>query len=196
MPEQELDLLQLSAGEMTQAGATAAEVVRSQVCDVGAPGRALNNMPYRFRRDMFAPDRPGSADRPKDEPGRYSGSVHPVIHRAFHPVWHWNRSDVLAFANQVGYNPVVLPDLQVGDPEPNQLRAPEAAADQNRQNSPIAFPAETIWTGCAQQRAALIRRQPVSDPYSQPLCAPSLVECPPPVRGSTDRHPTPHRQVV
>ena len=144
MSEQELDLLQLSTGEMTQAGATTAEVVRCQVCDVGASGRALHDKPYRFRRDVFAPDSSGSADCPKDEPGGDSGSVRPVIHRAFHPGRHWNRSDVLSLADQVGYTPVLLPDLQVGDPEPNQLRAPEAAADQNCQNTPITLSAETI----------------------------------------------------
>ena len=123
MPEQELDLLQFTTGEMTQAGAAAAEVVGGQVCDSRTSGRALHNVPYRFRREVFAPDRPGPADRPKDEPGRYLRSVHPVIHRAFHPAWHWNRSHVLSFADQVGYNPVLLPDLQVGEPEPNHPRA-------------------------------------------------------------------------
>jgi hypothetical protein len=38
MPEQKLDLLQFSTGEMTQAGAAASEVVGGQVCDAGTPG--------------------------------------------------------------------------------------------------------------------------------------------------------------
>ena len=148
----------------------AAEVMGSKVCDAGAPCSALHNVPHRFRRDVFAPDRPSSADSPKDEAGRCLRSVRPVIHRVLHLARHWNRSHVLSFADQVGYNPVLLPDLQVGDPEPNEFRAPEAAADQNRQNSPITLPVETIGTGSAQQRTALIRCQPVSNPYSEPLC--------------------------
>ena len=46
--------LQFSTGEMTQAGATAAEAVRSQVCDIGVAGRALYNVPYCFRRNVFS----------------------------------------------------------------------------------------------------------------------------------------------
>ena len=68
MPEQELDLLQFTTGEMTQAGAAAAEVVGGQVCDSRTSGRALHNVPYRLRRNVFAPYGPGSADARKMNP--------------------------------------------------------------------------------------------------------------------------------
>lgn len=129
---------------MTQTGAAATKVMGREVRDSCAPGRSLHNVPNRLRSDVFAPDLPSSADGPKDKAGRYPRSVRPDIHRAFHPVWHRNRSHMLSLANQIGYHPVLLPDLEIGDVQADQFRAPEAASDQNRHNSPIALPSQII----------------------------------------------------
>jgi hypothetical protein len=110
MPEQKLDLLQFSSGEVTQPRAAPAEVVRRQVRNSCAPGCALHHVPYGFGGDVVAPDGSASADSAKDEAGRYPRDLHPVIHRAFDPPRHWNRSDVFAISDQVGHNPVFLPD--------------------------------------------------------------------------------------
>jgi len=68
---------------------------------------------------QIAPLLPDSA---KDEAGCYRRSLRPVIHRPLHPAWHWNRSDVLALADQVGHNPVLLPGLDVVELQPNHRR--------------------------------------------------------------------------
>src|ERR1035441_2704907 len=78
---------------MTQARATAAEVMRSEVRNSGVPGRSLHHMPNGLGRDVVPPDRAVSADSAKDEAGRNSGGVRPGIHRLFDPTRHRNRSD-------------------------------------------------------------------------------------------------------
>jgi len=171
MPEQKLNLFQFSSGEMAQARAAAAEVMGSEVRDSSAQCCSLHNMPNGFGRDVVPPDRAGSADSAKDEAGLYPGSLCPVIYRALDPARHRNRSDVFAFPDQVGYNPVFLSDLKVVSLQSDQLGAPETASDENRQNCSIPLPPQSIRTWCAQERSALIGRQPVADPGSQPFGA-------------------------
>jgi hypothetical protein len=62
---------------------------------------------------------------------------------------------------------VFLTDLKVVDLQPHQLGAPEAASDQNCQNSSIPLSSKRIQAWCAQQRTALICCQPVPNPRSQ-----------------------------
>src|SRR5208283_3142790 len=113
MPEQKLDLLQFPSGQVTQPRATPTKVMRSEVRNSCAPGRSLHYVPDGFGGDAIAPDRSASADSTKDEASRYPRSLRPVIHCPFDPPRHRNRSDVLALPDQVGHNPVLLPDLEV-----------------------------------------------------------------------------------
>jgi hypothetical protein len=82
--------------------------------NTGASGRSLHNVPNRLRCDVFSPNLAGSDDGAEDEAGGYPRSFCAVVHRAFHPVWLRNRSNMFALANQVGDHPNLLPDLQVG----------------------------------------------------------------------------------
>jgi hypothetical protein len=93
MPEQKLDLLQFSSGEMTEAGTTAAEVMGSEVRDSDLPGRTFHHVPYGFGCDVVPPELAVSAHSAKDEAGRYPRNLCPVIYGAFHPLRHLNRSD-------------------------------------------------------------------------------------------------------
>src|ERR1700689_2748082 len=167
MPEQKLDLLQFASGQMAQARATAAEVMGSEICDSGPPGGPLHHVPNGFRCDVLPPDRASSANSAEDKIGRDSGSPGPAIDRAFHPVRHGNRSNVLPLPDQVGDNPVFLTDLKVVDLQPHQLGAPEAASDQNCQNSSIPLSFKRIGGCCPQQPTAFICCQPVPNPRSQ-----------------------------
>ena len=113
VPEQKLNLLQFPAGEVTQPRATATEVVRSELRNSSAASRSLHHMPYGFRCNVLSPDCAGSADRAKDEAGVYPRGLHPVIHRMFYPSRHRYGSDVLALSNEIRYDPMLLPDLDI-----------------------------------------------------------------------------------
>ena len=109
----------------------------------GAPGRPLHHMPYGFGRDVIPLNRAASADSAKDDPGCHTRSLRPVIHRPFDPAQHRNPSDVFALPDQVGHNPVFLPDLEVVGLQPDQVGTPEAASDENRPGLPYpASPSE------------------------------------------------------
>jgi hypothetical protein len=193
MPEQKLDLLQFASG---QARATAAEVMGSEICDSGPPGSPLHNVPNGFRCDVLPPDRASSASSAEDKIGRDSGSPGPAIDCAFHPVRHWNRSNVLPLPDQVGDNPVFLTDLKVVDLQPHQLGAPEAASDQNCQNSSIPLSSKRIQAWCAAAANGIDLLSASSQSAFPVVWHPSLVVSPPRVQGSRGRNPTPHRQAA
>jgi len=63
---------------------------------------------------MWSPQTPAvSADSAEDEAGRNPGGLRPGVHRLFDPTRHRNRSDVFALADQIGHDPVLLPDLKI-----------------------------------------------------------------------------------
>ena len=85
----------------------------SEVRGSSAQGGSLHNMPNGFGRDVFPPDRTGAANSAKDEACRYLRGMRPVIHRTVYPARHRHRSDVPTLPDQIGHNPVLLPDLEV-----------------------------------------------------------------------------------
>jgi hypothetical protein len=188
MPEQKLDLLQVSSGEMTEAGTPAAEVMGSEVRDSDSPGRTFHHVPYGFGCEVVPPELAVSAHSAKDETCRYPRNLCPVIYGAFHPLRHRNRSDVRALPDQIGHNPVFLPDLKVVGPQPNQLGAPETASYENCQNCPVPLPPQNI-------RAR--RAQSANSRSGFPTAShPSPIVCLPTTRDSRGRNPTPHKQAV
>src|ERR1017187_10004289 len=135
---------------MTQARTTAAEVMGSEVRDSGVPGRSLHHMPNGLGRDVVPPNPAVSADSAEDEAGRNPGGLCPGIHRLFDPTRHRNRSDVLALADQISHDPVLLPDLKIFSMQPDQLSAPETTSDKNREDRPVPLSSQSIRTWCSQ----------------------------------------------
>ncbi len=54
---------------------------------------------------------------PEDRAGTNFGGRSPGINSSLHPRRDRNRANVLSFADQVGYDPVLLPDLEVIRPK-------------------------------------------------------------------------------
>src|ERR1019366_4966219 len=107
-------------------------------------------MPNGLGRDVVPRDRPVSAYSAKDEAGRNPGSLRPCIHRLFDPTRHRNRSDMFALADQIGHDPVLLPDLKIFSMQPDQLSAPETTSDKNREDRPVPLSSQSIRTWCSQ----------------------------------------------
>jgi hypothetical protein len=102
--------------------------------------------------EMWSPQNcAGPADSAKDEAARYPCRLRPFIHRPLDPARYRNRSDVLSLPDQIGYNPVLFPDLKVVGPQPDQLGAPETASDENRQNCTVPLPPQSVLTWCAKE---------------------------------------------
>jgi len=58
MPEQELNLLQLSAGGAAEASATSAEIMRREFAHANLGGEFLDDVPHQLFGNSFAPDLP------------------------------------------------------------------------------------------------------------------------------------------
>ena len=78
---------------------------------------------------------------------------------------------MLSFADQVGHNPVLLPDLEILRFEPDQLGASQAASNQNRKNRTVTFGSKALRRLLLQQTSRLLDRQPIANPDAQPLRA-------------------------
>jgi hypothetical protein len=111
MPEQELDLIELTASQMTEAGTCAPQIVRCQLIDSGCLSRFLDNFPEHFRRHAVAPNLPGLADCPKQAAFFDSTCLRPAIDRLLHPEWDWHCSNMPSLAVKVGNHPMLFPEL-------------------------------------------------------------------------------------
>jgi hypothetical protein len=65
MPKQELNLLQLTAGHVTQPRRRAPQIVWSMFRDTQPPGICLDNVPDYFFRHCLAPSSSSPADAPE-----------------------------------------------------------------------------------------------------------------------------------
>jgi hypothetical protein len=75
--EQELNLLQFSAGCVAEPRASATEVMRCQLFDPGSFRAILDDMPHDPLRDPISPCLPGAANAPEQAAGSYVCRSHP-----------------------------------------------------------------------------------------------------------------------
>src|SRR5260370_39969803 len=66
VPEQELDLIQFSAGKMAEPGTTATEVVRCQFRDFCLRRASSEDLPQHLCRHSSSPNPTGLVDRPTE----------------------------------------------------------------------------------------------------------------------------------
>src|ERR1035438_1785061 len=95
--------------------------MRGKVVDASSLCGGFNDMPNCLRSDPSTPDFARAAYTPENCAGVDFGSREPGIDSSFNPRRDWNCADVLSFADQVGYDPVLLTDLEVLRLEADQL---------------------------------------------------------------------------
>jgi hypothetical protein len=106
--EQELDLLQFAAGEMTETGARASQVVGRQLVDAGASRSGAHDIPEHLRRHAVAPDSASLVDRAEHWAVRDGRRGDPRVDMVLHPRGDGHRSHVSAFADEIRNHPVLL----------------------------------------------------------------------------------------
>jgi hypothetical protein len=111
--EQELDLLQLASGGVTQACTGPTKEVWGDSRQAELCGIFLHDMPDDLFCHTVAPGSSGSANTPKQFPTRNSSCIHPFIDSVLDPVWDRNSPDVAPLTNQIDYCPMVFPTLKV-----------------------------------------------------------------------------------
>jgi hypothetical protein len=84
--QEELDLLEFAARQVSQPRACAAKVVRRQLVDAGAGRRHPDNIPQYLRRHSVAPDPPGLVDGAEYSSLRDGARCRPRIDRGLDPL--------------------------------------------------------------------------------------------------------------
>lgn len=98
VPEQELNLLQFATGFVAQAGARAAEVMRSDVCEAAGRGRILDYTPDHFGTETVLSDPARLIDCAKYRACADRRLRHPSPDCGFDPKRNWHSSHVTALA--------------------------------------------------------------------------------------------------
>src|ERR1700752_3110183 len=99
MPEQELNLLKLTATVMAQFRTCPPQVVRRNVLQARSLAAGSDHVPHDILRDAFPPHLSHPADGPKDPSLHDPGCRSPLIESGFHPVRNGRGPNVATFAN-------------------------------------------------------------------------------------------------
>src|ERR1035438_9168657 len=110
MPEEKLNLFQLSTVHMAEFCAGPAKIMRSKMIQLHPLRAPSNNIPDDVLGNPFAPRRPVAADSTENPARCDLGGRHPSIDGGLYPSWDRNCPNVTAFSNQVHDGPMSLPD--------------------------------------------------------------------------------------
>ena len=99
MPQQELNLLKLSAVRVAQLRRGSSQIMRCNMLQARSLAAGLDDVPHHILGDAFSPylSRPG--DGSKDPSLRNPGCSGPLIERRFYPFWNGHGADVAALAD-------------------------------------------------------------------------------------------------
>jgi len=98
MPEQELDLLWLTAAAVAQLPKSPLQVMRCNLLQARSLAATLRYVPAYILGDAFPQRFPRSGNCSKDPSLRDLGCYCPLIERRFDPLWNCNRADVALLA--------------------------------------------------------------------------------------------------
>jgi len=113
MPQQELNLLKLSAVRVAQLRTGSPQVMRCNMLQARSLAAGLDYVPHDILRDASSPylSRPGDGSEYPSFPD--PGCSYPLIERRFDPIWNRDGADVAAFADQIHHCPVPLAHLDL-----------------------------------------------------------------------------------
>ena len=126
MPQQELNLLKLSAVRVAQLRTRPAQVMRGNMLQARSLAAGLDYVPYDILRDAFSPHLSRSGNGSKDPSLRDPGCHCPLIECRFYPFWNGHGANVAALADQVHHCPVTLTHLDLVQLQPDQLGSANA----------------------------------------------------------------------
>ncbi len=162
MPQQELNLLQLSAVRVAQLRAGSPQVMRCNMLQARSLAAGLDYVPHHILRDAFPPHLSRPGDGSKDLSLRNPGCSGPLIKRRFHPFWDGHGADVPTLADQVHHCPVPLTDLDLVQLQPDQLGSAKATRKKQGQHRVVALGTHAIATSVFEHFGTLLRAQPVA----------------------------------
>ena len=169
MPQQELNLLQLSSAVMTQLQTGPPQVVGCYALQARSPTTRPDHVPHDILRDSNAPYFSRLCHAPDDPSLCDPGRSYPLIERGLDPRRNGHSADVAALADQVYYRPVSLAHLDFTHLQAHQLRSAKAATKQHGQHRVVALGAHRAPTGMFEHFGTLRCAQPVAGAKSELL---------------------------
>jgi hypothetical protein len=124
MPEQKLDLFELSTCNVTEPGACATQIVGRNLLNTDRLGEVLNDVPDDLFCQPISPNDPALIDGAEETAGLSPRRFHPVIDPRFDPVGNWYGSNVTALADQIHNGPMIFAPLQVCHRQVDDFGAP------------------------------------------------------------------------
>ena len=144
MPEQELNLFQLSSAVMTQLRTGPPQVVRCDVLQARSPTAGPDHVPHHILRNALTPYLARPGDCPKDLSFGDPCGCRPLTECGFDPCRNGHSADVATLADQVYDCPVSLAHLDFIHLQTHQLRSAKATAKQHGQHRVVALGAHAI----------------------------------------------------
>jgi hypothetical protein len=139
VPEQKLNLLQLTPAIMAQLGTSSPQIMWGDMLQPRFLAAGSDHVPDNVLRNSTAPHFSQSGDRSKDFAiANPSGSC-PLVESGFDPVRDRYRANVATFANQINHGPVPLPHLDVVQLQAHQFRSAKPATKQHGQHGVVAL---------------------------------------------------------
>ena len=111
-------------------------------------------MPHDALGYACSPGLACSINAPKHAAFDHASRYKPRIDLALDPVRDGHRPDVPPFANQIHNRPVTFPSLKVGDLQFSGLSAPQAAPQEDTEESPISLAFERAEIGTCKSAFA------------------------------------------
>jgi hypothetical protein len=166
MPEQELNLLQLSSTVMTQLSAGAPQIMGCNMFQACSLAAGSDHVPDNVLRDATAPCLSQSSDSSEDFALANPSGPCPLVESGFDPVRNGHGPNVATFANQIHHGPVSLTHLDVVQLQTNQFRSAKTTTKQHGQHRVIALRPHTVTTSALEYLRTLLCAQPIAGPES------------------------------
>ena len=144
MPQQELNLLQLTTTVVAQLRASSSQVVWRNVLQAHSLATSPDHIPDHILRNTIPPYLPRPGNRAKDLSLRDSGRQHPLIERRFDPSWNGDGADMPALADQIHHRPVSLAHLDLIYLQSYQFRSAKTTTKEHRQHGIVSLRSHAV----------------------------------------------------
>jgi hypothetical protein len=163
MSKKKLDLLQFAAGGMARTGARPSQVMRGERFDVCSLCAGFSKVPNHVLCDVGAQTVPFLRIDLNSLPLTIGNALCPSVERVLDPRRNGNRPHAAGFAHKVDNRPMILSTLDRLPHKAHDLRAPQTAAEQERNYCRIAISTEGDAIKARQELLALRGGTPISD---------------------------------
>jgi hypothetical protein len=142
--KKKLNLFELASASMAETGATATKIVGRQIFYASLPGTPFDCIPdyVGCHASILSCSIPPN-------PSEHVALAHarmpePTINERLAPGRHRDSSHPSAFANQIGDNPVALPQLQLIQSQSRDFRASQSATQQQSKHGSVSAAEQSV----------------------------------------------------